>query len=40
MPKPKPTTASTIPIHCSYARLADVKRWENLTSKQAVICNE
>jgi len=24
MPKPKPTTASTIPIHCSYARLADV----------------
>lgn len=24
MPKPKPTTASTIPVHCSYARLADV----------------
>jgi len=24
MPKPKPNTASTIPIHCSYARLADV----------------
>ena len=24
MPKPKPTTASTIPIHCSYVRLADV----------------
>jgi DNA modification methylase len=24
MSKPKPTTASTIPIHCSYARLADV----------------
>ena len=24
MPKPKPPTASTIPVHCSYARLADV----------------
>ena len=24
MPKPKPPTASTIPVHCSYARLSDV----------------
>lgn len=24
MPKPNPPTASTIPVHCSYARLADV----------------
>ena len=24
MPKPKPPNASTIPVHCSYARLADV----------------